>query len=84
MKLLIVALLTTQLSLATEPSCDGIISTCQDTVQSYRVLVTDQDKLIVNLTKQRDDLAKQPSSVPWYFWMLIGAAGATAVIGIRR
>lgn len=83
-KVILILILTTQLSLAGETPCDGIISSCQETVESYRVLVTDQDKLILNLTKQRNELATKPDGMPFYFWLLVGAAGATLAIGVRR
>jgi hypothetical protein len=84
-KILTTLLLLLSLNLsAAPPSCEEIIEDCESTMESYRVLVKSQDDLIINLTKQRDELAQKPSSTPWYFWVLIGASGALVIDNIRK
>lgn len=92
MKLILAILLISQLTFA---DCEDLIKAgeaseqaCNVTIGAYRTLVSDQDKLILELTKQRNDLAKEAVStqplLPWYLWALVGAAGATIAIGVRR
>jgi hypothetical protein len=82
--LLLLLLLSLNPSFAAGPSCNEIIGACEETTQAYRMLVQDQDKLIINLTKQRDELAQKPSNTPWYFFVLVGAAGALVIDNIRK
>lgn len=83
--ILVTILLLSKLVLADAPvTCEQVEAACEQTAENYRVLVKSQDELIVKLTSQRNDLAKEPAAVPWYFWTLVGAAGATLVIGVRR
>lgn len=93
MKRVISLLLLSSLALA--GPCDDVISAaqaasaaCNSTVDAYRATVDSQDKLIVELTKQRNDALREAGSgqplLPFYVWMLLGGAAATVAIGVRR
>lgn len=83
-----VAAILIMLTLTTQPSlgagCEGVLTLCQETVEAYKGLVAEQDKLILKLTEQRNALAERPSQTPWYFWVIVGAAGALVVDHVRR
>ncbi len=60
------------------------IETCNETVSKYRVLTTEQDKLIVKLTEQRNELATATPGLPFYFWLIIGAGSYAVLNNLRR
>lgn len=65
-------------------AADKYINACDDTLSKYRALTADQDKLILKLTEQRDELAGKKDPMPWYYWVIIGAGSYAIIDTIRR
>ena len=66
-----------------KPSCDAVLGACLDYAKT---LETERDFLVQAVDRQHkiiEDLRSKESSQPWYFWVLIGAAGGIIVTGVR-
>lgn len=66
--------------------CAKSLGLCDTALGKLEIVVKEQDRLIVELTKQRNDAFKenQQGNTPWYVWAVFGAAAATFVIrGVR-
>ena len=84
-KLAIVCVITsTTIAGPTEkPSCDSVLDACLDYTKTLEV---ERDFLAAAVKRQDDtirDLEGKQSSHPWYFWVLIGAAGGIVATGVR-
>lgn len=66
-----------------KPSCDSVLNACLDYVKTLEV----EREFLANAVKRQDDTIKEleekQSSQPWYFWVLIGAAGGIVLTGAR-
>ena len=57
-------------------------ATCEQTLAACKLLLADKDAiiqtqsdLITKVIGQRNDLIKSEDKMPWYFWVILGAAG---------
>lgn len=66
------------------PNCDSVLTACLDYA---KVLEKERDLYRNNLDKQQERIreleSKQPDQ-PWYFWLILGAASAIVIDGVRR
>lgn len=66
-----------------KPKCDDVLNSCLDYVKTLEV----ERDFLANAIKRQDstikDLENKQSSQPWYFWVLIGAAGGIVLTGVR-
>lgn len=69
---------------ATEkPECDRVLSACLDYAKTLEV---ERDFLAAAVKRQHEtikDLEGKQSSQPWYFWVLMGAAGGIVLTGVK-
>lgn len=66
-----------------KPSCDQVLGACLDYAKTLEV---ERDFLVQAVDRQHktiEDLRSRESSQPWYFWVLIGAAGGIVITGVR-
>lgn len=66
-----------------KPSCDAVLGACLDYAKTLEV---ERDFLVQAVDRQHktiEDLRSRESSQPWYFWVLIGAAGGIIITGVR-
>lgn len=76
-----------QLCDAAEKAAAKDVEACKGLVDKQKQLLAAQDDLIVKVTKQRNEaleLTKDVNSVPWYVYVLTGAAGALILDKVRR
>ena len=92
--LIALTLLVTVRGVGEVPTCDETLNLCaesearcQDLNVAQKRLVTEQDNLIVKVTKQRNEaleMVKPDPSMPWYVWTVMGIAGGVILTrGIR-
>lgn len=66
-----------------KPKCDDVLNACLDYTKTLEV---ERDFLAAAIARQDKtikDLEGKQSSQPWYFWVLIGAAGGIVLTGVR-
>lgn len=67
-----------------KPSCDSVLNACLDYA---KVLEKERDLYRTNIDKQQErirELESKQSDQPWYFWVILGAASAIVIDGVRR
>lgn len=69
---LLVALSLTELKIVKPPTLH-----CQDELSLCKEIISDQDKEIALF---KEEVRPAPPRVPWFVWILTGAAAATLVI----
>lgn len=95
-KLIVIVLILLNVNLAfaetaeTARLCDAALNSCSSEVTSLKDLLKLSDQRTALILQQRDaamkdlEKANQPSLLPWYGWLLIGAAASIIAVGIRR
>lgn len=66
------------------PDCDSVLNACLDYT---KLLEKERDLYKNSFDKQQErirELEGKQSDHPWYFWVILGAAGAIVVNGVRR
>lgn len=67
-----------------QPDCDSVLNACLDYA---KVLEKERDLYRTNIDRQQERIreleSKQPEQ-PWYFWLVLGAASAIVIDGVRR
>jgi hypothetical protein len=67
-----------------KPDCDSVLNTCLD---YSKILEKERDlyRDAVQLQRERiQELERTQPSQPWYFWLVLGAASAIVIDGVRR
>lgn len=67
-----------------QPDCDSVLNACLDYA---KVLEKERDLYRDAVTQQRErmrELESKQSDHPWYFWVILGAASAIVIDGVRR
>lgn len=65
--------------------CDTALGYCEERVKLLEQKAADEQRLRELVTKQRDaayEKIEEPSSTPWYLWVLIGAAAGVTARGL--
>jgi len=67
-----------------KPSCDSVLNACLDYA---KILEKERDLYRDSVQLQQErirELEKTQPSQPWYFWLVLGAASAIVIDGVRR
>ena len=71
-----------------ERLCDAALTATRAELQDRKDLAAADRELATLLRRQRDDafkmLDRQPSTMPWYFWTIIGGAAVAIASELRR
>ena len=71
-----------------ETNCDAAVTACEAEVLTLRDLVVKQEELATVYKRQRDEAlelaSKARTEVPWYLYVLVGAAGSIVLINTVR
>ena len=84
--MLVIACVITSTTIAGQkekPSCDEVLNSCLDYA---KLLEVERDFMASAIKRQSEtikELEGKQSSQPWYFWVLIGAAGGIVLTGVR-
>lgn len=68
---------------AEKPKCDDVLNACLNYAKTLEV---ERDFLQERIKRQNEiinDLEEKQPNQPWYFWVLIGAAGGIVLQGVR-
>lgn len=71
-----------------EQLCDRAVVAARSQLADMKDLVAAEKEFTAVVQRQRDDawkaIDRQASPVPWYLWLLAGAAGVTVLQELRR
>jgi hypothetical protein len=71
-----------------ERLCDAALTATRAELADRKELAAADQDLVKLLRRQRDDafkmLDRQPPTMPWYFWTILGGAAASIAFELRR